>query len=66
MQRDWETRLSGKLECDTSVGPLAGIFRNTVLENVKEVKHAEARTIPESDHTKQAKQVKGLCQARSH
>jgi hypothetical protein len=55
MQRDWETRLSGKPECDSSVRPLAGIFRNTVLKEkkeepipkkVKEFKHTEARTIP--------------------
>jgi hypothetical protein len=30
VRRDWETRLLGKLECDTSVKPVAGIFRNTV------------------------------------
>jgi hypothetical protein len=64
MQRDWETRLSGKPECDTSARPLAGIFRNTVLEEkreepilkkVEETKHAEARTIPESDHAERSK-----------
>jgi hypothetical protein len=36
MQRDWETRLSGKPECDTSLRPLAGILRNTVPEEKKE------------------------------
>jgi hypothetical protein len=36
MQRDWETRLSGKPECDTSLRPLAGIFGNIVLEEKKE------------------------------
>jgi hypothetical protein len=65
MQRDWETRLSGKPECDTSVRPLAGIFRNTVPEEkkegsiakkVEEIKHAEARTIPESDHAETSKE----------
>jgi hypothetical protein len=64
MQRDWETRLSGNSECDTSVRPLAGIFRNTVPEEKKEepipkkvveIKHAEARTIPESDHAERSK-----------
>jgi hypothetical protein len=64
MQRDWETRLSGKPECDTSVRPLAGIFRNTVPEEkkeepmpkkVEEIKHVEARNIPESDHVKTSK-----------
>jgi hypothetical protein len=54
MQRDWETRLSGKPECDTSVRPLARIFRNTVLEEkkeepiskkVEEIKHTETRTM---------------------
>jgi hypothetical protein len=64
MQRDWETRLSGKPECDTSVIPLAGIFKNTVPEEkkvdlipkkVEETKHAETRTIPESDHAKTSK-----------
>jgi hypothetical protein len=64
MQRDWETRLLGKPECDTSVRPLAGISRNTVPEKkkeepipkkVEEIKHAEARTIPESDHTQTSK-----------
>jgi hypothetical protein len=28
MRIDWETRLWGKPECDTSVRPLAAIFRN--------------------------------------
>jgi hypothetical protein len=64
MQRDWETRLSGKPECDTSVRPLAGIFRNTVpeekkeepiLKKVEEIKHMEARTILESDHAETSK-----------
>jgi hypothetical protein len=64
MQRDWETRLSGKPECDTSVRPLAGIFRNKVPEEkkeepipkkVEEIKHAEARTIPESGHAETSK-----------
>jgi hypothetical protein len=64
MQRDWETRLSGKPKCDTSVRPLAGIFRNTVPEEkkeepiakkVEEIKHVEARTIPESDHVETSK-----------
>jgi hypothetical protein len=64
MQRDWETRLSGKPECDTSVRPVAGIFRNMVPEEkkeepipkmVEEIKHAEARTIPESDHAETSK-----------
>jgi hypothetical protein len=64
MQRDWETRLSGKPECDTSVRPLSGIFRNTVLEEkkeepipkkVEEIKHAEARTISKSDHAETSK-----------
>jgi hypothetical protein len=64
MQRDWGTRLSGKPECDTSVRPLAGIFRNTVpeekkeepiLKKVEEIKHAEARTIPETDHAETSK-----------
>jgi hypothetical protein len=65
MQRDWETRLSGEPECDTSVRPLAGIFRNTVpeekkeepiLKKVEEIKHTEARTIPESDHVETSKE----------
>jgi hypothetical protein len=64
MQRDWETQLSGKLECDTSVRTLAGIFRNTVPEEkkeeqiqkkVEEIKHAETRTIPGSDHAETSK-----------
>jgi hypothetical protein len=64
MQRDWETRLSGKPECDTSVRPLAGIFRNTVPEEkkeepipkkVEEIKHVEAGTIPENDHVETSK-----------
>jgi hypothetical protein len=64
MQRYWETRLSGKPECDTSVRPLAGIFRHTVPEEkkedpipkrVEEIKHVEARTIPESDHAETRK-----------
>jgi hypothetical protein len=64
MQRDSETRLSGKPECDISLRPLAGIFRNTVPEekkeepipeNVEEIKHVEARTISESDHTETSK-----------
>jgi hypothetical protein len=64
MQRDWETRLSGKPECDTSVRPLSGIFRNTVPEEKKEepiqkkdkeIKHTEDRTIPESDHVETSK-----------
>jgi hypothetical protein len=59
MRRDWETRLSWKSEFDTSVRPLAGSFRNTVPEEkkeepipkkVEEIKYAEARTIPESEH----------------
>jgi hypothetical protein len=46
------------------VRPLAGIFRNTVSEEkkeepipkkVEEIKHVEARTIPESDHTETSK-----------
>jgi hypothetical protein len=71
MQRDWETRLSGKPECDTSVRPLAGIFRNTVPEEKKE--EPNAKKVEEIKHTdlelsrrvitpRQAKQVKGLCQ----
>jgi hypothetical protein len=64
MRRDWETRLSGKPKCDTSVRPLARIFRNTVLEEkkedsiskkVEEIKHVETRTIPESDHAETSK-----------
>jgi hypothetical protein len=64
MQRDWETRLSGKPKCDTSVRPLARIFRNTVseekkeepiLKKVEEIKHAEARIIPKSDHAETSK-----------
>jgi hypothetical protein len=64
MQRDWETRVSGKPGCDTSVRPLAGIFRNmvpkekkeeTILKRVEEIKHVEARTIPESDHAERSK-----------
>jgi hypothetical protein len=64
MQRDWETRLSGEPECDTSVRPLAGIFRNIVPEEkkeepipkkVEEIKHAEARIIPESNHAETSK-----------
>jgi hypothetical protein len=64
MQRDWETRLSGKPKCDTSVRPLAGIFRNTVpeekkkepiLKKVEEIKHVEARTVPKSDHVETSK-----------
>jgi hypothetical protein len=64
MRRDWETRLSGKLKCDTSVKPLAAIFRTTAPEEkkeepipkkVEEIKHTEARTIPESDHTETSK-----------
>jgi hypothetical protein len=64
MQRDWETRLSGEPECDTSVRPLAGIFRNIVPEEkkeepipkkVEEIKHAEARIIPESNHVETSK-----------
>jgi hypothetical protein len=64
MQRDWETRLPGKLDCDTNVRPLAGIFRNTVPEEkkeepimikVEEIKQAESRTIPESDHVETSK-----------
>jgi hypothetical protein len=64
MKRDWETQLSGKPECDISVRPLAGILRNTVWEekkeepipkNVEEIKRAEARTIPETDHTETSK-----------
>jgi hypothetical protein len=63
-QRDLETRLSRKPECDTSVRPLAGIFRNTapeekkvepIMKMVEEIKHAEARTIPESDHAETRK-----------
>jgi hypothetical protein len=69
MQRYWETRLSGKPECDTSVRPLAGIFRNTVPEEkkeepipkkVEEIKHVEARTISESDHVEISKATKGV------
>jgi hypothetical protein len=46
------------------VRPLAGIFRNTVPEEkkeepiakkVEEIKHVEARTIPESDHVETSK-----------
>jgi hypothetical protein len=64
MRRDWETRLSGKLEWDTSVRPLAGIFRNMVPEEkkeesiskkVEEIKHTKTRTILESDHAKTRK-----------
>jgi hypothetical protein len=64
MQKDLETRLSGKPECDTSVRSLSGILRNTVSEEkkeepipkkVEEIKHAETRTIPESDHTETCK-----------
>jgi hypothetical protein len=64
MQRDWEKRLSRKPECDTNVRPLAGIFRNTVPEEkkeepilikVEEIKHWEARTIPENGHTETSK-----------
>jgi hypothetical protein len=65
MRRDWETHLSGKPECDTSVKPLAEIFRNTVPEEkkeepipkkVEETKLAEARTIPKSDHVETSKE----------
>jgi hypothetical protein len=44
--------------------PLAGIFRNTVLEEkkeepilkkVEEIKHTETRTIPESGHAETSK-----------
>jgi hypothetical protein len=75
MQRDGETRLSGKPECDTSVRPLAGILRNTVPEEKKEersrkrLKKSNARKLEPSGRVimlRQAKQVKGLCQARSH
>jgi hypothetical protein len=75
MQRDWETRLLGKPECDTSVRPLAGIFRNTVLEEKKEepipkrLKKLNMRKLEPSRRVitpRQAKQVKGLCQAQSH
>jgi hypothetical protein len=64
MQRDWETRLSGKPECDTSERRLAEIFRNMVSEEnkkesipkkVEEIEHAEARIIPESDHAETSK-----------
>jgi hypothetical protein len=64
MRRDWETRLSWKSEFDTSVRPLAGSFRNTVPEEkkeepipkkVEEIKYAEARTIPESEHAETSK-----------
>jgi hypothetical protein len=56
MQRDWETRLSGKPRCDTSVKPLAGREeRGSNPEKVEEVKHAEARTVPESDHAETSK-----------
>jgi hypothetical protein len=64
MLKDWETRLLRKPECDTSVRPLARIFRNTVPEEkkeepipkkVEEIKHAEARITPESDHAEKSK-----------
>jgi hypothetical protein len=64
MQRDWETRLSWRPKCDTSVRQLARILRNTVPEEkkeepivkkVEEIKHTEARTIPESDHAETSK-----------
>jgi hypothetical protein len=54
----------GKPECDTSVRQLAGIFRNTIpeekkeqpiMKKVEEIKHAEDRTIPDSDHTETSK-----------
>jgi hypothetical protein len=54
----------GEAGCDTSVRPLAGIFRNTVPKEkkeepipkkVEEIKHAETRTIPESDHAETSK-----------
>jgi hypothetical protein len=46
------------------IGPLAGIFKNTVPEEKKEepipkkvekIKHAEARTIAKSDHAETSK-----------
>jgi hypothetical protein len=54
----------GEAGCDTSVRPLAGIFRNTVSEEkkeesiskkVEEIKPAETRTISESDHAETSK-----------
>jgi hypothetical protein len=72
MQRDWETRLSGKPECDTSVRPLAGIFKSTVPEENKEepipkmVEEINMWKLELSRRVitpRQAKQVKGLCQA---
>jgi hypothetical protein len=73
MQRDWQTRLSGKSECDTSVRPLAEIFRNTVpqekSQSRKRLKKLNMRKLELSRRvitSRQAKQVKGLCQARSH
>jgi hypothetical protein len=75
MRRDWETRLSGKPECDTSARPLAGIFKNTgpeekkdepIPKKVQEIKHTQVRTIPESDHAETRKARKGLCQTQSH
>ena len=65
MRRDWEIRLSGKPQCDTSVAPLAEIFRNTAPEEkkeepiprkVEEAKHEETRTTPESDHAETSKE----------
>jgi hypothetical protein len=35
MRNDWETQLSVKLECDSSVRTLAGIFRATTPEDKK-------------------------------
>ena len=64
MRRDWEIRLSRKPECNTSVAPLAAIFRNTapeekkeepILEKVEEAKHEETRTIPDSGHAETSK-----------
>jgi hypothetical protein len=75
MQRDWETRLSGKPECDTSVRPLARIFK---IRSWKRRKRSQSRKRLKKSNTRKlelcrrvitprrAKQVKGLCQARSH
>jgi hypothetical protein len=66
MLRDWEARLLGKLECDSTVRTLAGIFREAAPEDMKEESipeklgevYVEARTASNIDFAKSS-QVNG-------
>jgi hypothetical protein len=72
MRRDWVTQLSGKPKCDTSVRPLAAIFRNMapeekreepVLKRLNKLNMWKLGLSRRVIRLRQAKQVKGQCQA---